>query len=1186
MKVKFLLSTILASGLTAAIYGQGISKTVESFDKPIAEKTQIPIGEVKKSPPAGAFIPEHGGKRKFMLISGKNDILDIDLNQDTASIFAKSFTLSFDVMFVRSPNDIFQNDTGAYQIDFFKAYGSDNKPVLDIFANRYNRLTVCVLDKKGKPTTIASTWSRLNYLLGSIFKGKWYEFTLTYDEKTKMMTMFLDGELIISNKISDGLPAIKKISIGNNLENTDVRCLFYGGIDNLLLSPEVLHNKETSEKRTAENKEELRKKAKEELSELLYPEDPAWAERHPCMVLTPARLEVLKAELKKGSGPELMRRLVEYCDSLCDPESPKYKAGPRGSHHVATEMIPALLCLCSQLTGEEKYARHAAELLLKFTDSYFWYYDMIRILVYSAGAGKPVTSVALAYDWGYDYFTPEQRRKLRLFLLQMSKGTYDLYTGGGPAMQAKSDAMSGWAANWTALSIATLGNSSLAILGETAAPVNKYLEYAEFRAAQYGIFACGEGAFHEMPNYLAYAAPVIIFMDALYTAGGPELLKNTDILKIPEFLAYASLPYRKGVMALKYSQVFVSIFGNDNYLYALINKRADDRASQWYWNKFYGEEAWLKSPSLLPMIWFKPDNKEYDSPGLPLGKWFRSEGIAAFRSGWDKDALAGVFMAYCAKIMAHDQADRGQFTLCGYGSRWIVDSGGRNKPEHAFRSAHNLITIDGKEPWTPKNCGHNYPLDSFMSGVCNLDSCATAASADLTPSYRYTYNWGRNKITADRKTYIPTGGFKNARRDLVFMREENAPPYLLVYDEIQQDDSEHEYTLNLQAGPRNEVTVKGSEVSMRRYPSEAQDTVSYVTRPVNPDGSHAYYYSGSREAGFAEYEVDIPEDGEYILYGLATCGEESPGGMDSFFIDFGDKKREAWGTGCGTPGKFEWTSVASYKLKKGREKLTVLLREPESKVAEFVLAKKDVIPLFDNPEQEGVIKIDVSKPSQIKAPFKVASMPYEKKSSPEAFMKLEQFLPGTEFRKDMLDGFNNALPHYRLKCSEKAVTGRFLNFFYPYKDGMDKPRTEKVSENVFRVQWADCCDTILVNYGKGLKAENIESDATMLIVRKSGDELLSFVMVNGTFLKVNGASVLKLEGGPGLACFADDTLSVNGKNVYNFTFNFPGGGSFWNIFFGSPELSAEIRGEKVKLLKDDKGWQAEEPFYCERTINW
>lgn len=1176
-KYVIMKKSLFCALLLSFVFSKGISDEKKAvLDLPLDKYPSSKLikgGTLDKVPPESAFRKISGFP--CLDFNGRDEILEIKpLDEEAKKTLKDSFTLEFDFFMEKLPMDKDYYDHSACRIDIFSAPDASGKTALNFKANEYNRFTASLANCQNKFSSIFSTWNnKKNYEITSIIRGKWYEVSLVYNKEKGFFELYLDNELAGKIKTFGEPKEISSFIFGGEINRNNCRNIFKGGIRNIKLYKGALHDEKTSEEASEKAWKRLHDSTRDELSKCLPPENPQWLDNHPRMLLTPTRIEALKAALKKGKGPELMARLIKKCDAMIDPESPEYLKEVVGGHDMRSIMRSAVLSLATLLTGNEKYALHAAKVVTEYTES-IGYNDMTHQLVMSAGYAKPLLAIALTYDWAYKYLTQEQRRKIRLFLYEMAKGTYDFYNGSYYST-AKRDALSGWVANWTALSESTLGNASLAILGETGGVAVTWLNYAKFRAMQYGMFAVGmNGCFHEMPAYLAFGAgPIILFMESLYTAGGEDLLMASNFSKTPDFLAYLIYPYDKKTMPLKYSREINGLHRVDSYVMALLRKKLGSQAVEWDWQKLYGKNAWAENWSLFNLIWFESEKKKLDSPGLPLAKWFKSEGLAAFRSDWSKDAIAGIFMAYPAKIMAHDQSDRGQFNLYGYQGRWIIDNGGRGQKECAHRDAHNLITIDNNKQCLTPMAGHNYHLDAFLTNFCHIDSLITAAEADLADSYRYICNWQRMPVKSSRKP--GKDEFKEAERKILFMREKSAPPYLLVFDKIQQDDKERLYTLNLHTAPENEVKLNKTSVEFHQYPEKVNGKISYVSRPVNKDGSSRYYYSGHPNAGYAEYYLEVPEDGEYDLYGFGRPGDKNPGGMDSFFVCLGGEKMY-WGTNA-VP-EYRWSKInqKALKLKKGKNTLGLYLREPEARAAKFAVCPAGNIPLFNNPEQPGLVLVDAGKPDKIVNDF-ITGQENMSIDTPEAFMTLHQLYPDSGFEKKVFKG--SPMDHFKLETSAKTVEARFLNFFYPYKPGMQKSTISKPDKNISLIKWDDCEDVVCLNLGNGIEYRDFKTDSDFAVIRTKNSKIIAFAIVNGTYLKYNNKNILTLSGGPGIASWSADEIVISGKNVYNFKFNFPKGSE--GIL-----KSAKAQGKQIKISKTENGWEASELFVSRNVLSW
>ncbi|GEM_PF-1160978 len=1192
MNLKKQLILMLCLGTFCSVALATNAPTLQlNFNQYTASKTLIEGGKILQIPNETSFVKDLTRNDDYLYFNGLNDNLHIELSNHNINTLKGSFSIKFDFYSRRLPRDDDYRNPEIKNIEVFAAIDAQNKTVLAFYLNQDNRFTVEWVNHNGKRFEIQTSWNHgNNYEVASLQRNKWYRTALIYNKNINKLEIYLDGEKIGSTKTEGILKDIKQFRFGGNLDKSQ-KNMFLGGLDNVKLFKGITNNKQTDKIAQKKAWQRLYNSANVELSRFLKPEKPEWANHHPRMLLTPARIKILKEDLKKGKGPKLVERLLEKCDAMMNPNAFGYVNEIPVRSWDATKILgPIELSLATILTGDKKYAQYAIKLVCDYTTKR-GLHDVDRGL-YGSGEGmvRQGMVVTWTYDWAYQYFTPEQRQQVRLFLLNIAQGTYNFYKGDVD-FQSHTDGLSGWVANWTAMSVSTLGNTSLAILGETNAPAKLWLDYAIARALQYGFYAIGtEGCFHEMINYFAYgAAPILPFMESYYTAGGDDILSKTNFSKLTNFIPYVIYPNSRKTMSLKYASSGITVLHNVNsYPLALLRKKFGNQQAEWCWQRLHENQPWYEKWSLFSIIWFKPDQPKLSSPNLPLAKWFKSEGFVAFRSDWTRDGIAGIFMAYPAKMMSHDQSDRGQFTLYGYQGRWIIDNGGRGNPKQGWRDAHNLITVDNKIPFQKARLMHNFHHDSFITNYCSDDSIATTAEADLTDSYRYTYTWGYKKRGNNSKY---EDMFKDAQRKIVFMREKHAPSYLLVYDTIQQDDKEHSYTLNLHTDSQNEVSIQKDKVEFKQYPIIKGAEVSYLCWPGQVDKSGQYYYkgrpyNGEVKYGQAQYIIDVPVAGQYNLYGFGRPGEKNPGGMDSFFIKFG-KQKSLWGV-----SKYSWSKINKkpYELKAGQNILTVLAREPESKAIKFVLYPVSAgIPVFNSDHDDNLILIDASKPNKLSGTFfvkteKLPASAYDE--AKEAYMTLYQLAPKRGFKSGVFPGLS--LPHLRLQVTDKAVQGKFLNFFYPRNAKMEQPILKRIDDSANLIVWKSCQDLICYKESDLIIKNGLESDADLIVIRKQSDKLISFVMLNGTYLKYRNQMLINLLGGKGIASWTKDTLAISGQDLSDFVFNFPlGKKNVFNILAKKPILKkVTANGKNITVKHTDKGWQSTTLLPGNKVLTW
>lgn len=117
-----------------------------------------------------------------------------------------------------------------------------------------------------------------------------------------------------------------------------------------------------------------------------------------------------------------------------------------------------------------------------------------------------------------------------------------------------------------------------------------------------------------------------------------------------------------------------------------------DPVVRWYYSQF-------DRPSLSKFI-FYDDSVAAQPPQLPTSVIFRDKGKAAFRSGWDKDAI--VFLYRAGPNFNHHHADQGAFLLNAFGETLVSEAGWSDYYKDPYyvtyftqAVGHSTILIDG-----------------------------------------------------------------------------------------------------------------------------------------------------------------------------------------------------------------------------------------------------------------------------------------------------------------------------------------------------------------------------------------------------------------------------------------------------------------------------------------------------------
>lgn len=892
---------------------------------------------------------------------------------------------------------------------------------------------------------------------------------------------------------------------------------FSGLIKDVKISRGAIYGRGTSEAAKLANAGRLREKSLEKFAELMKPEDPAWERRHPFMLFTSDEIPALKARLRAGRGPELMSHFRQDCDDAIDPNSSRYVAPDTRLGLFQDRYWPgcnqALLPLASILFGDEKYVRHGIELMLT-TARTVGYYDIAEKGDASfAGAAGTAMTLALGYDWAYRWMTPEQRRTVRECLLELGAAEFEVSMEKGFRLF--------WVRNWNAMGISALGHASLAIMGETFAPTHEWLHAAKRLTEEYFNNAVGrDGGFLEGPAYFYYGThQLLIFAAALAHSTQYNLFESTNLKRLPDYLCYCLAPWGGEHDPIGYCGPKISY---NMHAVAVLRDWLPGKPIEWLWRKSYGGDPyrWLQMQYYL-LPWFRPE-AETESPELPLAQHFRDRGIVKMRTGWDADALAASFEAEWARTSAHDQADRGNFTINGYGGRWCVDAGGRNTPNSGSTRAHNLVTIDGKGQAL---FYQNSNSDAFITDYCHLDGLATTVEADLTNAYCYGRSW--HLVRRD------VNEFRHVRRRFTMVRGDGGvPPYFIVMDDIDKDGEPHDYTWHLHSLGLSEaeLTDAGALTVTKSWPSE----VSYLVHP-KPAGVRAGPVPHARKYGRAELDIDVLEDGTYKLWGLGRAGDECPGGMDSWFLSLGSRENIYWSGGWDM--YYKWLAVpGTFDLSKGKHTLVVRMREPEARVVRFYLTNQlAVAPVgWIPPAGVGRIVIEASKPTRLTPPMttgreQLASKPGEMAVvplwPPEAKAQLGTFAPDVTCTQIL----------YTL--SVRVENPRFAALIYPHKGDMPKLKIRRRDRH-FVLDWGKTEDRVYIRTDQPIHDAGISSDAWLVVMRGPAKATpatrLRYFMAGGSSLASSGRAMVDLSGQPGTVMVSGGNVAVSGEQIRTF----------------------------------------------------
>jgi hypothetical protein len=266
---------------------------------------------------------------------------------------------------------------------------------------------------------------------------------------------------------------------------------------------------------------------------------------------------------------------------------------------------------------------------------------------------------AIAYDWLYDVWTPEQRTTLREAIVQK---------GFQPALKIYR-ARSGWARmrhNWNQVCNGGIGMGALALADDEPQMCGEILHSALDSLPLAMAEFAPDGAWKEGPGYWNYATIYnVIFLAGLNSALGTDF----GLSEMSGFDATGLFPlYLTG----PFGRTFNYADGGDRAIRApqmfWLAKRFHQPVFAWY-------ERELAAPAPLDLLWFEPEGTGPKSAGLPPSKYFRGAEVAVLRSAWENPkALFAGFKAGDNKAN-HSHFDLGSFVFDALGVRWAMDLG-------------------------------------------------------------------------------------------------------------------------------------------------------------------------------------------------------------------------------------------------------------------------------------------------------------------------------------------------------------------------------------------------------------------------------------------------------------------------------------------------------------------------------
>jgi len=889
------------------------------------------------------------------------------------------------------------------------------------------------------------------------------------------------------------------------------------------------------------------------LARMLLPAELCAGAPHPRLLMNPARLQRVRAKASAGGEAQAAyASLVKSADGMArrlETENPLAQllafqaAGDVNSHQRSSQLegrltaavVPIeILAAAYRITGEERYGRCAAKALAHAARNLDADNAMLNSGFYYTRTFY-VRTLAFGYDWLWPLLTPEERRDVKTtllgFVLKIHADSWTASWGRRPLHRV-------W--NWDPGLVSCAGLGLLALEGETSAAEKAMLVDLRRHLRDYltlGIDADGCG--HEGPNYLAYgigAGPE--FAECLREQGRGDLFTETNWQLIAPWLVAETLPDR-----VRWNNLSDCGHGQSAgavYSYAcgrLAGLAAADRAQPgerlpdpesrleacdflwqfseapgprrlsypalaslmgWWWEGGPGRRIASARPQdqLAYLLFHEPYAAARDPAALlPDALHFRGRGLAVSRTGYGPDALHFAVEAG-PHAAGHDQADKGSFTLYGYGADLAIDSGYGNDGEplkSGSSHAHNMVLINGQgQPmhWHNQSSGHisGYHHSPLLDWV----------RVDAREAWNTRYDGEWRPLPAAEPV-------EKAVRQFLFVRGTNGvPPYLVVMDDIRKDGQPAAYTWlwHVPSGMR----FQGGADRWAAVPFRLTGTM-LTSAP-------------GRAQGGARFIFKAPADGRYLLAGLTCAGGEDESKSDSFFVSINGGPRATWNLQSGK--RFGWEPFLPGEpgvtnrltLRAGESvRVDLMAREPDAQLGKLALVPENAA-LTLAPDEQPAAGVVLAADEAVLLEPPLARRPIAEKAS--GVGRLTVFPVNTDARAVTNRWFETSREgvHPRLEHTVRAVEPRFLMVLVPGAEDTPLPRVKRLAveggAGVEIVWEGGVTDQIVFGEeGRTPAGAGPVSDGAAAFVRHFAGRRTDWALLDGTRLEIEGVVRVK-----------------------------------------------------------------------------
>ncbi len=402
---------------------------------------------------------------------------------------------------------------------------------------------------------------------------------------------------------------------------------------------------------------------------------------HPRVMATAQDFERIRSLNQTDENMQMwVERIIKAADKYATAfengtaVDPVYKIDEGGRYSNDTETMAYTLGMAYQITSEKKYVDTMWNRLRVMCDrTKFDNWHVGHFL----NAASHMAGVAIAYDWMFDAWTPEQKTTIEEALYDC--GIEDSITAYYGATDYLSPPMgvwhrSGWWSqgnNWNAVC-----NSGVVLASAAMATHEKYGDLA-IKAMNFAIKAmeiglrcyAPDGGYEEGPGYWAYGTNNLVnLLATLETAAGTTY----GLADAPGLDKTWATPL--------YSESKQGMFN-----YSDTNVSRTDTSSLFWFGKHYNNpqvsglrfnelETADKTSTVRDIIWYRPENVDKSASIALDYKFFKTDTLT-MRSSWSDSNQLFVGLHGGSNTANHCNIDSGTFVLDALNTRWFLDLG-------------------------------------------------------------------------------------------------------------------------------------------------------------------------------------------------------------------------------------------------------------------------------------------------------------------------------------------------------------------------------------------------------------------------------------------------------------------------------------------------------------------------------